>query len=111
MRKPDFCLCENKGADQLLRSICEADQCLCFHYTDSTIPLLSKSKISSFFCYCTGWLVSVLVGNPEVRFSLYMDSTIPHDTLDYSVFKIWVCKFSSSYPSLRLLLRYGRNYR
>ena len=45
-RKPDFCLCENKDADEL-RSNCEADQHLCFRYTDSTIPLLSKSKISS----------------------------------------------------------------
>ena len=47
MRKPDFCLGENKGADQL-RSNCEADLRLCFRYTDSTIPLLFKSKISSF---------------------------------------------------------------
>ena len=39
-------ICESKGADQL-RSHCEADQRLCFLYTDSTIPLLSKSKISS----------------------------------------------------------------
>ena len=46
-RKPDFCLCENKGADQL-RSNCEADQRLCFRYTDSTISLLLKSEISSF---------------------------------------------------------------
>ena len=46
MRKSDFCLCENKGADQLC-SNCEADQLLCFHYTDNTIPLLYKSKISS----------------------------------------------------------------
>ena len=46
MRKPDFCLCENKGADQL-RSNCEADQRLCFPYMDSSISLLSKSKISS----------------------------------------------------------------
>ena len=37
---------ENKGADQL-RSNCEADQRLCFRFTDSTILLLSKSKISS----------------------------------------------------------------
>ena len=29
------------------RSFCEADQCLCFRYSDSRIPLLSKSKISS----------------------------------------------------------------
>ena len=48
MGKPTICLCENKGADQL-RSNCEADQRLCFRYTDSVIPLLLKSEISSFF--------------------------------------------------------------
>ena len=46
MRKPAFCICENKGADQL-RSNCAADQRLCFRYMDSTIILLSKSEISS----------------------------------------------------------------
>ena len=46
MRKPDFCICENKEADQLC-SNCAADQRLYFRYTDSTIPLLSKSEISS----------------------------------------------------------------
>ena len=46
MRKPTFCTCENKDAAQL-RSNCEAYQRLCFSYTDNTIPLLSKSKISS----------------------------------------------------------------
>ena len=45
MRKPDFCKCENKDADQL-RGNREADQRLCFCYTDSTIPLLHKSEIS-----------------------------------------------------------------
>ena len=44
MWKTDFCLCENKGADQLC-SNCTADQHLCSRYTDSTIPLLFKSKI------------------------------------------------------------------
>ena len=39
MRKQAFCICENKDADQL-RSYREADQRLCFRYTDSTIPLL-----------------------------------------------------------------------
>ena len=48
MRKPDFCLCENKDADQL-RGNREADQRLCFRYIDSTIPLLPKSKISSLW--------------------------------------------------------------
>ena len=46
MRKPAFCKCENKDADQL-RGNREADQCLCFRYTDSTIPPLPKSEISS----------------------------------------------------------------
>ena len=48
VRKPDFCICENKDADQL-RSNREADQRLCFHYTDSTILLLPKYKISSLY--------------------------------------------------------------
>ena len=46
MRKPDFCICENKDADQLCRNH-EADQRLCFRNTDSTIPLLPISKILS----------------------------------------------------------------
>ena len=45
MGKPTICIGENKGADQL-RSNCEADQHLCSRYMDTTIPLLSKSKIS-----------------------------------------------------------------
>ena len=48
MRKPAFCICENKDADQL-RGNREADQRLCFRYIDSTIPLLSKSEISSLY--------------------------------------------------------------
>ena len=46
VRKPDFCICENKDPDQL-RGDCEADQRLCFRHIDSKIPLLSKSEISS----------------------------------------------------------------
>ena len=47
VRKPAFCICENKEADQL-RSNCAADQRLCFRHIDITIPLLSKSEILSF---------------------------------------------------------------
>ena len=47
MGKPTICIGENKGADQL-RGNREANQRLCFRYTDSTLPLLLKSKISSF---------------------------------------------------------------
>ena len=39
MRKPGFCICENKGADQLCGKHV-ADQRLCFRNIDSTIPLL-----------------------------------------------------------------------
>ena len=46
MRKPAFCITENKEADQL-RSKCAADQHLSFCYTDSTIALLPKSEIFS----------------------------------------------------------------
>ena len=48
VRKPAFCICENKDADQL-RGNREANQRLCFRYIDSTIPLLSKSKILSLW--------------------------------------------------------------
>ena len=59
MRKSDFRSCENKGTDQLRSN--------CFCYSDSIIPLLSKSKISTLviFCACTARFVSDLVGNPE----------------------------------------------
>ena len=55
MRKPAFCICENKDSDQL-RCNCEAEAdnceagqgfCFCYLYTDSTIPLLLKSEILS----------------------------------------------------------------
>ena len=46
VRKLAFGICENKDADQL-RGNRKADQGLCFRYTDSTIPLLPKSEISS----------------------------------------------------------------
>ena len=47
MGKPSICICENKDADQL-RGNREANQRFCFRYTDSTLPLLFKSEISSF---------------------------------------------------------------
>ena len=67
MRKPAFCIRENKGADQLCDNR-TADQQLCFRYIDSTIPLLPKSEffkpliISSG---CAARFVSDLVENPE----------------------------------------------
>ena len=46
LRKPAFCICDNKDADQLCGNR-TAYQRLCFRYTDITIPLLPKYGISS----------------------------------------------------------------
>ena len=53
MGKPTICKGENKDADQL-RGNREADQRLCFRYTDSTIPHLLKTGISVFRPVCVG---------------------------------------------------------
>ena len=69
MRKPAFCICENKDADQL-HGNSEADQLLCFRYIDSTIPLLPIYEISSLLpscvdvepCLCGTWLETLKTG-------------------------------------------------
>ena len=43
MRKPAFCICKNKDADQL-RGNREADQRLCFRYTDNLNPKFQASS-------------------------------------------------------------------
>ena len=71
MRKPAFCICENKEADQV-PSNCAADQRLCFHYTDSNNPsttLIRTFKPLTIFCGYTARFVSDLVGSPEDWFS------------------------------------------
>ena len=67
MRKPAFCLCENKDADQLC-SNCTADQCLCFCSRASTISLLSKYEISSFRLFMA--VQADLIGNHIASFLL-----------------------------------------
>ena len=66
MRKPDFCIiCKRR-----LCSYCTADQCFCFCYSDSTIPPLLKSQISSFLSVsvtvqadlCRNWLETPKTG-------------------------------------------------
>ena len=71
IRKPPFCICENKDADQL-RGNREADQRLCFRYIDSTTP--STSYIRNFkplaiLCDCTAQFVWDQVRIPEDWFS------------------------------------------
>ena len=53
-RKPAFCICENKDADQL-RGDREADQCLCFRYADSTIPFQNFKLLGIFCGLCWTW--------------------------------------------------------
>ena len=61
MRKPDFCISENKDTDHR-----EADQCLYFRYTDNTIPLLSEPL--PIFSDCTARFASDLVETPKTGF-------------------------------------------
>ena len=48
MRKSAFCICENKGRDQL-RSNCAADNHLCFSYIDSTVVRLADYLLLVLF--------------------------------------------------------------
>ena len=70
MRKPDCCICKNRGADQLHINWAD-DQRLYFRYIDSTIPLPTKPDIKPLpiFRGCTARLVLDLVGYPEDRLS------------------------------------------
>ena len=85
MRKPAFCICENKDAD-LLRGDREANLRLCFRYTDSTIPPLPKSEISSLLPssvavqpgLCPTWLETLKTGFLMTRLSY--QSNIPVTT-------------------------------
>ena len=80
MRKPDFCICENKDADQL-RGYREADQGLYIRYIDSTKPLVPKSEILSFLPYsivvqpglCRTWLETLKTSFLTLRpiFNIY----------------------------------------
>ena len=55
MRKPAFCICENKDADQL-RGKLEADQRLCFRYIESLYFLnLKPSSVASQPGLCLTW--------------------------------------------------------
>ena len=60
MRKPTFCICENKDADQL-RGNREADQRLCFRYIVQSLYFLNpKFQASSHLL----WLYSLVCVRP-----------------------------------------------
>ena len=78
MRKPTICMGENKDADQL-RGNREADQRLCFRYTDSTFPPLLIPKFSRFWVssvtvqagLCWTWSETQIVGFVMHRLKYY----------------------------------------
>ena len=82
MRKPTICMGENKDADQL-RGNREADQRLCFRYTDSTFPPLLIPKFSRFWVssvtvqagLCWTWSETQIVGFVMHRLILFEDTT------------------------------------
>ena len=65
MNKTTFCICENKGADQLC-SNCEVDQRRCFRYTYSKVTLPFQPL--AIVCASTARFMSDLVGSHIVDF-------------------------------------------
>ena len=66
MRKPAFCICENKYAVQL-PSYCAADPL--HRLSNPSTSSIRNFKPLAIFCGCAARFVSDLVGNPEDRFS------------------------------------------
>ena len=97
VRKPAFCICKNKDADQLHGNR-EADQRLCFRYKDSTISLLPKYEISSLQPSSVAVQPDFmwdLVGIPEHRFS-HNETQIKSVVHDYVFAKIVTAICSNS---------------
>ena len=67
MGKPTICIGENIDADHL-RGDCEADQRLCFRYSESAILFFFNPKFLAVFYASTALFVSDLFGNHIVGF-------------------------------------------
>ena len=108
MRKPAFCICENKDADQL-RGNRGADQGLCFRYTDSTIPLLPVREISSLSpsCVfvqpglCQPWSETLKTGFLRMRLkSLIHYVNMPMQyTVIFTAVKLTISRYFSAFGS------------
>ena len=68
-QKTTFYICEKKKGEDQLRSNCEADQRLCFGYTDSKWIVHEQylyflnPKRPAIFCACIAWFVLDMYGN------------------------------------------------
>ena len=83
MRKPAFCVCENKGADQL-QDKCAADLLLYFHYLVLSLYFLNLKP------YSLGYVRSGL--NPEDMFS----SDATHILLMFSMLSVFIKSHGNS---------------
>ena len=88
MRKPAFCMCENKGSvtAKLISAFVFATQIV-------QSPYLRNSKLLAIFCGCTAWFVSDLVENPEDQFSHNEAQILMDHFLQFSInFEMWPVK-------------------
>ena len=70
MRNPAFCICKNKGVDQLCGNLSGAADQLCFCYIVQSLYFLNlKFQASRHLLWRLAQFVSDLVGNPEGLFS------------------------------------------
>ena len=67
MRKPDFCICENKAVDQLTMKLISAIV-FATKIVQSLYFLNPHFKPLAIFCKFTAWLVSDQVGNQNIGF-------------------------------------------
>ena len=85
MRKPAFCICENKDADQL-RGNREADQRLCFRYC---VFLNTKFEASSHLV----WLYSLVCVGPgrKPRRPFFSQRGSYHEFNGISIVRVMAC--------------------
>ena len=103
MRKPDFCICENKDADQL-RGNREADQRLCFRHTDSTIPLLSESEISSLYPSSVAVQSGLCQTWSETPKTGFLTTRLAHSLSEHDVVNLCSCISSLVCDKVAILL-------
>ena len=107
LEKADLSICKNKEAYQLCGNR-EGDHRLCFRYTDSTIPLLAKSEVSSlliaFFNGCTAGIVSTWSKNPSRcgTYDPFCIYALPVSHISHSILKCKQAQSSLKQPGFRI---------
>ena len=102
-RKTDFCLFENKGADQLGSNTAQLISAFVFatHKVQFLFFINPKFQVSSLSRQCTGRFVSDLVRNPE---DLFFRVAAQMGILIMTIETIWLQLLSSSVKVVTLTL-------